>query len=91
MQDNVKLMEHCNLPIMRSHAGGGSSSANVIVAIKAERYMAKKALVWALSHVICPGDSVALLAVFDEDEKKGKTSEVISTLDVIVYFDSLVL
>ncbi|GAB4852038.1 hypothetical protein Ancab_016231 [Ancistrocladus abbreviatus] len=36
----------------------------VVVAIKAERVISKAALAWALTHVVHPGDSITLLAVF---------------------------
>lgn len=40
-----------------------------MVAVKAERMVNKEALSWALTHVVRPGDCIALLAVFS-----GKTS-----------------
>lgn len=49
--------------ISRSSVAGVAPSANVVVAVKAERRMSKTALAWALAHVVRPGDYVTLLAV----------------------------
>lgn len=35
-----------------------SLSDNVFVAVKAEREVSKAAMVWALAHVVRPGDSI---------------------------------
>ncbi|PPS17033.1 hypothetical protein GOBAR_AA03553, partial [Gossypium barbadense] len=40
-----------------------SLSDNVFVAVKAEREVSKAAMVWALAHVVRPGDSITLLAL----------------------------
>lgn len=49
--------------VSRSPVARVAPSADVVVAVKAERYMSKTALAWALAHVVRPGDSVMLLAV----------------------------
>lgn len=36
----------------------------VIVAVRAEKVISKKALAWALTHVVHQGDGITLLAVF---------------------------
>ncbi|KAL8141168.1 hypothetical protein V2J09_007189 [Rumex salicifolius] len=41
-----------------------SERAVAVVAVKAERMVSKEALSWALTHVVRPGDCIALLAVF---------------------------
>lgn len=43
------------------------SCDKVIVAVKAEKVIAKAALAWALTHVVRPGDCVTLLAVFFQE------------------------
>ena len=40
-----------------------SLSENVFVAVKAEREVSKAAMVWALTHVVRPGDSITMLAL----------------------------
>lgn len=40
-----------------------SLSENVFVVVKAEREVSKAAMVWALTHVVRPGDSITLLAL----------------------------
>ena len=49
------------------------ASLKVLVAVKAERVISKSALAWALTHVVHPGDSITLLAVFSM-EKTSKAS-----------------
>ena len=48
-------------------------SHKVLVAVKAEKVISKNALAWALTHVVHPGDSITLLAVFSM-EKTSKAS-----------------
>ncbi|KAJ0085871.1 hypothetical protein Patl1_09064 [Pistacia atlantica] len=43
----------------------------VVVAVRAEKVISKKALAWALTHVVHPGDGITLLAVFPA-EKSGR-------------------
>ena len=38
-------------------------SEKVFVAVKVEREVSKAAMVWALTHVVRPGDSITLLAL----------------------------
>lgn len=40
-----------------------NASAKVVVAVKASNEVPKTALVWALSHVVQPGDCITLLVV----------------------------
>lgn len=52
-------------------ANGGAAAEKVVVAVRAEKVISRTALAWALTHVVRPGDCVALLAVFP-GEKRGK-------------------
>ncbi|KAL2894733.1 hypothetical protein RDABS01_010642 [Bienertia sinuspersici] len=45
--------------------------ASAVVAIQAERDVAKDPLAWALTHVVRPGDCISLLAVFP-DKSSGR-------------------
>ncbi|CAH9091471.1 unnamed protein product [Cuscuta europaea] len=47
-------------------------SERVIVAVKAEKVIAKAALAWALSHVARPGDCITLLAVVPQQKTERK-------------------
>ncbi|GMY28550.1 inactive protein kinase SELMODRAFT_444075-like [Fagus crenata] len=48
------------------------ASLKVLVAVKAERVISKSALAWALTHVVHPGDSITLLAVFSMEKTSRK-------------------
>lgn len=41
----------------------GSTSQKVIVAVKSSKEVPKNALVWALTHVVQPGDCITLLVL----------------------------
>ncbi|KAJ4831188.1 hypothetical protein Tsubulata_039513 [Turnera subulata] len=48
----------------KQEKGGGSDAAEkVVVAVKASKEIPKTALVWALTHVVQPGDCITLLVV----------------------------
>ncbi|KAI6691237.1 hypothetical protein NL676_028065 [Syzygium grande] len=47
-----------------SQHAAGMGREKVVVAIRAEKVVSKATLAWALSHVVHPGDSVTLLAIF---------------------------
>ena len=42
---------------------GSDSAEKVVVAVKASKEIPKTALVWALTHVVQPGDCITLLVV----------------------------
>ena len=42
---------------------GSDGEAKVVVAVKASKDIPKTALVWALTHVVQPGDCITLLVV----------------------------
>lgn len=59
-----------------SREGGGkrdkvSVVAKVLVAVKAAKEIPKTALIWALTHVVQPGDCITLL-VFASSQTSGK-------------------
>lgn len=43
--------------------GCGSMAEKVVVAVKSSKEIPKTALVWALTHVVQPGDCITLLVV----------------------------
>jgi hypothetical protein len=43
--------------------GGSDVAVKVVVAVKASKEIPKTALVWALTHVVQPGDCITLLVV----------------------------
>lgn len=48
----------------KGHKGGAESSKEkVVVAVKASKEISRTALVWALTHVVQPGDCITLLVV----------------------------
>ncbi|GLU04370.1 hypothetical protein SLE2022_215200 [Rubroshorea leprosula] len=56
---------------MEASVSGTEAAEKVVVAVRAEKVISRTALAWALTHVVRPGDCIALLAVFP-DEKKGR-------------------
>lgn len=58
-----------------------SSSKVVIVAVKASKYISRTALVWALTHVVQPGDCIKLLVIIPE-----LSSSIVITLSFISIF-----
>ncbi|KAG9440806.1 hypothetical protein H6P81_020971 [Aristolochia fimbriata] len=52
-------------------SGRRRGAQNVVVAVKGEREISRTALVWALTHVVRPGDSITLLAVLS-DANRGR-------------------
>ncbi|OMO87660.1 hypothetical protein CCACVL1_08839 [Corchorus capsularis] len=56
---------------VRQRSSSRRALEKVVVAVRAERVISKTALAWALTHVVRPGDSVTLLAIYP-DEKKGR-------------------
>lgn len=42
----------------------GSEGKVVVIAVKASREIPRAVLLWALTHVVQPGDCIKLLAVF---------------------------
>lgn len=42
---------------------GANAAEKVVVAVKASKEIPKTALVWALTHVVQPGDCITLLVV----------------------------
>ena len=57
--------------LQQKHGGGGgkkncsdvADKVVVVVAVKASREIPRRALVWALTHVVQPGDCIMLLVV----------------------------
>lgn len=43
--------------------GGSDTAEKVVVAVKASKEIPKTALVWALTHVVQPGDCITLVVV----------------------------
>ncbi|GAB2246790.1 hypothetical protein Droror1_Dr00006672 [Drosera rotundifolia] len=52
------------IPAKGIQVADNSPPTKVVVAIKAEKSISKSTLAWALTHVVRPGDTVTLLAVF---------------------------
>lgn len=48
---------------LKQEKGGSNVAEKVIVAVKASKEISKTALVWALTHVVQPGDCITLLVV----------------------------
>ncbi|CAK7347638.1 unnamed protein product [Dovyalis caffra] len=46
-------------------------AGKVVIAVRAEKVISKRALAWALTHVVHPGDCITLLAVFT-NKNSGK-------------------
>lgn len=42
---------------------GSNGTEKVLVAVKASREISKTALVWALTHIVHPGDCITLIVV----------------------------
>lgn len=57
------------------------ASHKVLVAVKAEKVIAKAALAWALTHVVHPGDCITLLAIIP----KEKTSKSLLSLNFFFF------
>ncbi|KAK6125099.1 hypothetical protein DH2020_041163 [Rehmannia glutinosa] len=56
---------------------GSDVAEKVVVAVKASKDIPKTALVWALTHVVQPGDCITLLVVFTShtsDQREDKSS-----------------
>jgi len=51
--------------------GNGDVAEKVVVAVKASKEIPKTALVWALTHVVQPGDCITLLVVVSS-QSSGK-------------------
>lgn len=51
------------LKLGKLEKGLDDAMVKVIVAVKAAKEVPKNALVWALTHVVQPGDSITLLVV----------------------------
>lgn len=51
------------LKLGKLEKGSDAAVEKVIVAVKAAKEVPKNALVWALTHVVQPGDSITLLVV----------------------------
>lgn len=47
----------------KQEKGGSNVAEKVVVAVKASKEIPKTALVWALTHVVQPGDCITLLVV----------------------------
>ncbi|KAE8684321.1 inorganic pyrophosphatase 2 [Hibiscus syriacus] len=47
----------------KQEKGGSNAAEKVVVAVKASKEIPKTALVWALTHVVQPGDCITLLVV----------------------------
>ena len=47
----------------KEEKGGMDMAEKVVVAVKASKEIPKTALVWALTHVVQPGDCITLLVV----------------------------
>lgn len=47
----------------KQEKGGTDVAEKVVVAVKASKEIPKTALVWALTHVVQPGDCITLLVV----------------------------
>lgn len=58
-----------------------SSSKVVIVAVKASKDISRTALVWALTHVVQPGDCIKLLVIIPQ-----LSSSIVITLSFISIF-----
>ncbi|XP_038718490.1 inactive protein kinase SELMODRAFT_444075-like isoform X2 [Tripterygium wilfordii] len=50
----------------------GRAVERVVVAVKAEKVIARTALAWALTHVVDPGDCITLLAVFSSSKSSKR-------------------
>lgn len=51
--------------------GNEEGSGSVIVAVKASGEIPKRALIWALTHVVQPGDRITLLVVLTSQVSSG--------------------
>ncbi|CAA0821127.1 Protein kinase protein with adenine nucleotide alpha hydrolases-like domain [Striga hermonthica] len=51
---------------------GCDVAEKVVVAVKASKDIPKTALVWALTHVVQPGDCITLLVVFSSSQLSGR-------------------
>lgn len=60
-----------------------NASAKVVVAVKASNEVPKTALVWALTHVVQPGDCITLLVVVPS-QSSGISRLVLVTLFTLV-------
>lgn len=47
----------------KQEKGSSDGAEKVVVAVKASKEISKTALVWALTHVVQPGDCITLLVV----------------------------
>lgn len=47
----------------KQEKGSSDAAEKVVVAVKASKEIPKTALVWALTHVVQPGDCITLLVV----------------------------
>ncbi|XP_072968874.1 inactive protein kinase SELMODRAFT_444075-like isoform X2 [Typha angustifolia] len=56
-------MSSCQLQMQGKPERGVNANEKVVVAIKASKEIPRNALVWALTHVVQPGDSITLLVV----------------------------
>lgn len=50
----------------KQEKGSSDAAEKVVVAVKASKEIPKTALVWALTHVVQPGDCITLLVVVPE-------------------------
>ncbi|KAK6938745.1 Serine-threonine/tyrosine-protein kinase, catalytic domain [Dillenia turbinata] len=58
--------------VKRRREADNTTSDHVIVAVRAEKVISKTALAWALTHVVQPGSSLTLLAVFTGQTTRGR-------------------
>ena len=66
---------------------GADGAEKVIVAVKASKEIPKTALVWALTHVVQPGDCITLLVVVPS---QGSGRSILLPFDsVLLYLSSI--
>lgn len=61
----------------------------VVVAVKASKEIPKTALVWALTHVVQPGDCITLLVVISSHSSGNNFLHIL--ISYLLYLESLIL